>query len=149
MTYRLEKIYPSTFISISDILTAYEVSNGSNLTEISNKENIISTCIPYFEDEKIHKFLIKYAPHLLELTTSIGMRKIISEVPFTYEYNLLAGYWKMIEVLLKDKSEVNIRTFTNFINNYKIISKPHFEYVIDLVENQKKITKKYRFTFHR
>ena len=141
MTYRLEKIYPSTFISISDILTAYEVSNGSNLTEISNKENIISTCIPYFEDEKIHKFLIKYAPHLLELTTSIGMRKIISEVPFTYEYNLLAGYWKMIEVLLKDKSEVNIRTFTNFINNYKIISKPHFEYVIDLVENQKKLPK--------
>ena len=141
MTYRLEKIYPSTFISISDILTAYEVSNGSNLTEISNKENIISTCIPYYEDEKIHKFLIKYAPHLLELTTSIGMRKIISEVPFTYEYNLLAGYWKMIEVLLKDKSEVNIRTFTNFINNYKIVAKSHFEYVIDLVENQKKLPK--------
>ena len=141
MTYRLEKIYPSTFISISDILTAYEVSNGSNLTEISNKENIISTCIPYYEDEKIHKFLIKYAPHLLELTTSIGMRKIISEVPFTYEYNLLAGYWKMIEVLLKDKSEVNIRTFTNFINNYKIVAKSHFEYVIDLVESQKKLPK--------
>ena len=141
MTYRLEKIYPSTFISISDILTAYEVSNGSNLTEISNKENIISTCIPYFEDRKIHEFLIKYAPHLLEFTTSIGMRKIISEVPFTYEYNLLAGYWKMIEVLLKDKSEVNIRAFVNFINNYKIIAKPHFEYVIDLVENQKKLDK--------
>ena len=141
MTYRLEKIYPSTFISISDILTAYEVSNGSNLTEISNKENIISTCIPYYEDEKIHQFLLKYAPHLLELTTSIGMRKILSEIPFTYEYNLLAGYWKMIEVLLKDKSEVNIRTFTNFINNYKIVSKSHFEYVIDIVEEQKKLPK--------
>ena len=47
MTYRLEKIYPSTFISISDILTTYEVSNGQNLTEISNKQNIISTCIPF------------------------------------------------------------------------------------------------------
>ena len=141
MTYRLEKIYPSTFISISDILTAYEVSNGSNLTEISNKENIISTCIPYYEDEKIHQFLIKYAPHLLEFTTSIGMRKLLSEVPFTYEYNLLAGYWKMIEVLLKDKSEVNIRTFINFINNYKLVAKSHFEYIIDLVENQKKLPK--------
>ena len=141
MTYRLEKIYPSTFISISDILTAYEVSNGKNLTEISNKENIISTCIPYFEDEKIHQFLLKYAPHLLELTTSIGMRKVLSEVPFSYEYNLLAGYWKMFEVLLKDKSEVNIRTFINFINNYKMIAKPHFEYIVDLVENQKKLEK--------
>ena len=141
MTYRLEKIYPSTFISISDILTAYEVSNGKNLTEISNKENIISTCIPYYEDEKIHQFLIKYAPHLLELTTSIGMRKIISEVPFTYEYNLLAGYWKMLEVLLKDKSEVNIRTFINFIKNYKIVGKSHFEYVIDIVESQKNLPK--------
>ena len=66
MTYRLEKLCPSTFISISDILTAYEVSNGDNLTEISNKNNIISTRVPYFEDEKIHKFLIKYTPHLLE-----------------------------------------------------------------------------------
>lgn len=141
MTYRLEKIYPSTFISISDILTAYEVSNGSNLAEIGNKENIISTCIPYYEDEKIHQFLIKYAPHLLELTTSIGMRKILSEVPFTYEYNLLAGYWKMIEVLLEDKSEINIKTFINFINNYKLVAKSHFEYVIDLVENQKKLPK--------
>ena len=141
MTYRLEKIYPSTFISISDILTAYEVSNGQNLTEISNKQNIISTCIPYFEDEKIHKFLLKYAPHLLEFTTSIGMRKIISEVPYTYEYNLLAGYWKMIEVLLKDKSEINIKTFINFIKNYKLVAKEHFEYVIELVENQKKLPK--------
>ena len=141
MTFRLEKIYPSTFISLSDILTAFEVSNGENLTEIGNKENIISTCVPYFEDEKIHKFLLKYAPHLLEFTTSIGMRKIISEVPYTYEYNLLAGYWKMIELLLKDKSEINIKTFINFIQNYKIVAKTHFEYVIELVENQKKLPK--------
>jgi hypothetical protein len=141
MTYRLEKIYPSTFISVSDILTAYEVSNGQNLTEISNKQNIISTCVPYFEDERIHKFLLKYAPHLLEFTTSIGMRKIISEVPYTYEYNLLAGYWKMIEVLLKDKSEINIKTFINFAQNYKLVAKSHFEYVIPLVENQKKSPK--------
>ena len=141
MTYRLEKLCPSTFISISDILTAYEVSNGDNLTEISNKNNIISTCVPYFEDEKIHKFLIKYSPHLLEFTTSIGMRKIISEVPYTYEYNLLAGYWKMIEILLNDKSEVNINILINFIQNYKIVAKNHFEYVINLVENQKKLPK--------
>ena len=141
MTYRLEKIYPSTFISVSDILTAYEVSNGQNLTEISNKQNIISTCVPYFEDERIHKFLLKYAPHLLEFTTSIGMRKIISEVPYTYEYNLLAGYWKMIEVLLKDKSEINIKTFINFTQNYKLVAKSHFEYVIPLVENQKQSPK--------
>ncbi len=141
MTYRLEKIYPSTFISISDILTVYEVSGGQNLTEISNKENIITTCVPYFEDEKIHKFLLKYAPHLLEFTTSIGMRKIISEVPYTYEYNLLAGYWKMIEILLKDKSEINIKTFINFIQNYKLVAKSHFEYVIELVEKQKTMPK--------
>ena len=53
------------------------------------------------------------------------MRKIISEVPYTYEYNLLAGYWKMIEVLLKDKSEINIKTFINFIKNYKLVAKEH------------------------
>jgi len=141
MTYRLEKIYPGTFVSISDILTAYEISNGKNLTEIGNKNNEICTCIPYYEDERIHQFLLKYAPHLLEFTTSIGMRKIISEVQYTYEYTLLAGYWKMIEVLLKDKSEINIKTFINFIQNYRMVAKPHFEYVIDLVEHQKTLPK--------
>jgi len=141
MTYRLEKVYPGTYISMSDILMAYEVSNGENLTVIGNKNNEINTCIPYFEDERIHRFLLDYAPHLLEFTTSIGMRKIISEVPYTYEYNLLAGYWKMVEVLLTDKSEINIRTFINFIQNYRIVAKPHFEYVIGLVENQKKLPK--------
>jgi len=141
MTYRLEKIYPGTYISISDILMAFEVSNGKNLTEIGNKNNEICTCIPYFEDERIHQFLLKYAPHLLEFTTSIGMRKVISEVQYTYEYTILAGYWKMVEVLLKDKSEINIRTFINFIQNYRIVAKSHFEYVIGLVENQKKLPK--------
>ena len=141
MTYRLEKLYPSTFISISDILTAYEVSGGYNLTEIGEKKNLISTCIPFFEDEKIHQFLVKYAPHLLEYTASVGMRKIISEIPYTYEYTILAGYWKMLDMILKDRSEVNIKTFINFIQNYKISSKNHFEYVIELVENQKKLPK--------
>ena len=138
MTYRLEKIYPSSFISISDILTAYEVSGGKNLNEISNINNKISTCIPIYEDEKIHKFLIKYAPHILEYYSSVGMRKIIAEVPFTYEYSILAGYWKMIEVLLHDRSEVNINIFINFINNYKIAAKGHFDYVLDLIDKQKK-----------
>jgi len=47
----------------------------------------------------------------------------------------------MVEVLLTDKSEINIRTFINFIQNYRIVAKPHFEYVIGLVENQKKLPK--------
>jgi len=44
----------------------------------------------------------------------------------------------MVEVLLSDKSEVNCRTFINFVQNYRIVAKPHFEYVIRLVEEQKK-----------
>ena len=47
----------------------------------------------------------------------------------------------MIEVLLKDKSEINIKTFINFIKNYKLVAKEHFEYVIELVESQKKLPK--------
>ena len=47
----------------------------------------------------------------------------------------------MIEILLNDKSEVNINILINFIQNYKIVAKNHFEYVINLVENQKKLPK--------
>ena len=141
MTYRLAKIYPSTFVSISDILTAFESSSGKDLTEIGRKENIITTCVPHFEDERIHLFLLKYAPHLLEMTASIGMRKMISEVPYTYEYSILAGFWKMVQIVLKERSEINTKIFINLINNYKLIAKDHFGYVINLVEKQKKAPK--------
>ena len=138
MTYRLNTLYPGTFVSLSDILIAYETTNGQNLKEIGSK-NEINTSMPYFEDEKIGKFLIKYAPKLLEYCASIGMRRILADIPYTNEYTILAGVWAMIPILLKDKKEINIKIFLELCKGYLISVGDHFDYVLELLEKQDKI----------
>ena len=140
MTYRIKSLYPGTFISLSDILTAYGITGGQNLKEIGS-QNEINTTIPYFEDEKIEKFLIKYAPKLLEYSASIGMRRILAEIPYTNEYTILAGLWAMIPILLKDKKEINIKIFVELCKGYLIAAGDHFAYVLELLEEQKNIDK--------
>lgn len=139
MTYRLNKLYPSSFISISDILIVHELTQGQSLTEIGNKENKINTAIPYFEDEKILKFLLKYSPKLLEYSASVGMRRILADVPYTNEYTTLSGIWKLISMIIQDKSkkEIYSKVFVTLVNNYLITSGDHFLYVLDLLDKQK------------
>ena len=140
MTYRLKTLYPGTFISLSDILIAYGVNGGQNLKEIGTQNEIITT-IPYFEDERIEKFLMKYSPKLLEYSASIGMRRILAEIPYTHEYTILSGLWAMIPILLKDKKEINIKIFVELCKGYLISAGDHFKYVLELLENQKEIDK--------
>ena len=140
MTYRLKTLYPGTFISLSDILIAYGVNGGQNLKEIGT-QNEINTTIPYFEDEKIEKFLMKYCPKLLEYTASIGMRRILAEIPYTHEYTILAGLWAMIPMLLKDKKEIHIKIFVELCRGYLIAAGEHFKYVLDLLDQQKEMDK--------
>ena len=136
MVYRLEKIYVGTFVSMSDIVTSLEVGGGKVLSEIGNPENEINNCVPYFENERIHQFLLKYCPKLLEYTASIGMRRIIAEIPYTWEYTYLAGIWKIIQLLIKDRTEINIKIFVNLINSYQIAAGNHFDYVLSLIKKQ-------------
>ena len=67
------------------------------------------------------------------------MRKLIVDIPYTYKYNLLAGLWKLLSLLIKDKSEVNIKLFIHLIISYQNASGNHFDYVIKLIKNQKNI----------
>ena len=140
MTYRINNIYPSTFISLSDILTTYELSGGQNLKEIGT-QNEINISVPYFEDEKIQKFLMKYSPKLLEYHASIAMRRILADVLYTSEYLELAGLWAMVPMLLKDKKEINIKIFVQLVQNYMVAAGEHFTYVLELLDNQKEIDK--------
>ena len=139
MLYRIEKLYQGTFVSISDIIMAMEVSGGKNLSQIGNPDNIITNVIPIYDDERIHLFLLKYAKKILEYSSSIGMRKLIADIPYTYEYTLLSGLWKLLGLLLKDKSEVNIKLFIKLIISYQNASGNHFNYVIELIKKQKNL----------
>ena len=140
MTYRIKTLYPGTFISLSDILTAYEITGGQNLKEIGSK-NEINISVPYFENEKIQKFLMKYSPKLLEYHASVSMRRILAEVPYTNEYTILAAIYAFVPIILKDKKEINIKIFVQLTKSYLIAAGDHFTYVLDLLEEQKEMDK--------
>ena len=140
MTYRIKTLYPGTFISLSDILIAYELTGGQNLKEIGS-QNEINISVPYFENEKIQKFLMKYAPKLLEYHSSVSMRRILADILYTYEYTILAGLYRFVPILLTDKKEINNEIFVNLTKSYLTAAGKHFEYVLDLLEEQKTMDK--------
>ena len=139
MTYRVEKLFTNTFVSVSDIITAEE--NNNKLKQVGNNDNELVNSIPFFDDERIHTFMLKYAPRLLDYTASIGMRRMIVDIPYTWEYTLLGGVWKMVEELIKDKSEINVKIFMNFLNSYKNVVGNRFDFVLDLINEQKETDK--------
>ena len=140
MTYRIKTLYPGTFVSLSDILTAYELTGGQQLKEIGS-DNEINISVPYFEDEKIQKFLMKYAPKLLEYHASVSMRRILADVLYTNEYTILAALYGLVPIILKDKKEINIQIFVQLTKSYLTAAGNHFVYVLDLLEEQKEMDK--------
>ena len=140
MTYRIKTLYPGTFVSLSDILTAYEITGGQQLKEIGS-DNEINISVPYFEDERIQKFLMKYAPKLLEYHASISMRRILADIQYTNEYTILAALYGLVPIILKDRKEINIQIFVQLTKSYLIAAGNHFAYVLDLLEEQKEMDK--------
>ena len=96
----INKIYPGCYISIADIATAEEYSKGNEHLKDPGSKEIITNCIPIFSDEKLYKFLKKYSPKMLELSAGLGMRRVLAEIPLTFESTILAGLWKCIVIFL-------------------------------------------------
>ena len=114
--YRINKIYSGVYISISDIIVGNEMSKGNNIYYYK-KEQEIKNCIPFFENQRIHKFLIKYAPTLLELTASYGMRKMLCYIKNTWKFTFISGIYCAILNLFDEKSEFNMKILINFFHS--------------------------------
>ena len=136
MTYRLDDIYIGCYISLSDILTASEYNNGkNNLIDFNTKKQIVNV-IPFFDDSRIHEFLLKYAPKLLEYTASIGMRRLLIEVQYSYEFLIEAGIWKFSEIFNNNRRESAINVYCKLIKDCEIASKGHYDYLVKIILNQ-------------
>ena len=136
MTYRIKEIYPGCFVSLSDVLDVSEKNMGENaLVDFSTKKKIINV-IPVFENQDIQKFLLDNCPKLLEYTASIGMRRVLADVNYTYDYTILAGIWDLIMKIMKENSEINNRLFCKLVDTYMVASRDHFSYLYPLLENQ-------------
>ena len=136
MTYRIKEIYPGCYVSLSDVLDVSEKNMGENaLLDFNTKKKIINV-IPVFENQDIHNFLLDNCPKLLEYMASIGMRRVLAEVNYTYDYTILAGMWDLIMRIMKENSEINNKLFCNLINTYIVASRDHFSYLYPLLKNQ-------------
>ena len=134
--YKPNKIFPGCYISLSDIITVNEYTkNNENLKPPGNNTDEINNCIPIFENDKIHTFLINYAPNILEYLASIGMRRLLLEIPYTYENTIISGIWIMINQLCKNQSEIYCKNFKDIINSMNIVVKDHFLNIIDIIKN--------------
>jgi hypothetical protein len=130
-TYHINKFLFGDYISISDILTVKQL--GQEIKDPFSHVPI-KNAIPFFDDDRIQQFLIKYAPTLLEYTASLGMRGMIINVPSTYKYTIVDGLWTMIRLVQDSPTDVNVDLFVKFVHTYKTAVGTQFDYVLDLIK---------------
>ncbi|KAJ3405493.1 hypothetical protein HDV05_006539, partial [Chytridiales sp. JEL 0842] len=105
MSYRPTQLFHGCYVSLSDILWA-SIQSGGQPLKVPGRNGEITNAVPVFEDIRILKFLRKYAPKTLELYSSIGMRRVVAEVNMTFGYTLLSGFYRSVEDLAEDRSQV-------------------------------------------
>ena len=135
--YLIKNIYPGCYISMADIVTAEEYSKGVNHLEVPGTKEEINNCIPIFPDKKIFD-LMKLCPKIMELLGGLGMRRVIADIPLTFESLILSALWKMIGILKENKSEINIKCFLDICNTMSLICGKKYNNVIDIIKNQLK-----------
>lgn len=128
MTYRVHDMYEGSYISVSDITVFQTVSSGEPMRPPGRPDKEINNCIPVFDDVKIHRFLRKYAPTLLNLVAGVGMRRVLAEVPSTHMYTVCAGLWHSIDKLSTNRSEVLIESVKQLADQYLVDAGKYFDH---------------------
>jgi hypothetical protein len=138
MTWRVDKIFYGCYVSLSDVLTVHQMSGGKGLKPGfgENAQEDIINVIPIFDNDVLHKFVRKYAPSILEYTASIGMRRVIADVPMTYGYSCVAGLWKTVEDLNNNKTDIAIQTFIKLSNSFAVAIGGYFNHVMPYLVDQ-------------
>ena len=136
--YLIKNIYPGCYISLADIATAEEYSKGNEHLQVPGIKEEINNCIPIFPNKKVYDFLKKNAPTTLELLAGLGMRRVLAEIPVTFESTLLSGLWKMVGILKEKKTEINTKTFLIICECVQNVCGKKYDDVIDIIKNQLK-----------
>ena len=135
MTWRVNKLYLGTFCSVSDILTQGEadlvVPRGHQ-----NEHSKIVNVIPFFEDVRIHRFLKKHAPRLLDLSAGEGMRRILGPVNGTFLYTICAGLLYLVGQLDKNRSTLYLSIFISLLETFSIQSGGYFDHILPYLHDQ-------------
>ncbi|CAF4248244.1 unnamed protein product [Rotaria sp. Silwood2] len=135
MTWRVNELYLGSYVSLSDVLTAFIQSHGKPLQTPATNKDIINV-IPIIDDKRIAQFLQSYGSSILEYTSSVGMRRLLADVPMTAGYTICAGIWKLIEDLNENKSELHLETFEKLVKTYEIVVGNYFDHIMPYIKEQ-------------
>lgn len=137
MSWRCEEFFPGTYVSIADITEHYTISR----TELKAPgfDKPITTVLPVFEDARVHAFLLRHAPNILDLQAGIGMRRMLARVHVTHLYTLCAGVFNGICALadgVKDMSATQAvaNSVAQLLPNYATAVGSYFNHVLPLME---------------
>jgi hypothetical protein len=128
MAYRVHDLFPGTYISVSDITVVQTFDKHNKLSPPGHPDKEIVSVVPLFDDERIHRFLLNYAPTLLNLSAGVGMRRVLADVPSTHMYTQCAGLWKAIDMVATDRSELLIETIKELTQDYNIAVGTYFDH---------------------
>ncbi|KAI8805481.1 hypothetical protein BJ742DRAFT_820598 [Cladochytrium replicatum] len=134
MTYRLTDCFMDCHVSLADVIVCSADGSTKLVTPGTHQE--IVNVIPVFEDRRIATFLRKYAPTLLEYLASVGMRRLVLDVPMTFGYTCIAGVWKMLEILGSPakRSEIAVRNFLYLMDQLPFTVGRAFAHTLPLLD---------------
>lgn len=136
-TWPVNEIFYGCYVSVADIITSFHQSSGSGLAlKAPGIEKEVTNVIPVFDDPRIGVFMKKYAPSILEFTSSIGMRRVIADVPMTFGYNIIAGIRRMIYDINKNKSTLHLETFSQLVSTAASFVGKYYDHIEELLKNK-------------
>lgn len=118
MTYRVDRLLPGACVSVSDLISAEKGRGGEHLLHPTSRQPIINA-VPLFEDARLQAFLQRHAPSTLECIASIGMRRMICEVPKTLPYTICAAIWRLVGAMDSDKSQAHVELLSTLVPSYE------------------------------
>lgn len=120
MAFRIHDVFPGVYISVSDITVCQTMSSDGKLKPPGFPDKEIANTIPVFDDVRIHQFMLKHCPTLLNLVSGVGMRRVLADVPSTHMYTVCAGLWKTIDMFAENRSEILMKTIKQLADTYDI-----------------------------
>lgn len=128
MAFRTHDLFPGAYMSVSDITVTEVIDKHNKLSPPGQPDKQIVNVIPIFDDDRIHKFWLTYAPTILNLVAGVGMRRVLADVPSTHMYTVCAGLWKAIDMVAINRSEIMIETVKQLTHTYDIDVGTYFDH---------------------
>ena len=135
VTWTVNELFLGTFCSMSDILNQGEAGLTVPRGHQSQNKKIMNV-VPFFDDIRIHRFLKKYAPRILELSAGEGMRRILGPVNGTFLYTICSGLLNLVGMMQNSPSSMHCDVFIKLLETFSVQSGRYFDHILPYLHDQ-------------